>query len=548
MADGAERIIELVSAGKDTGDVFSAFGLDPSSLPSEFLAIFEFYNAAVSTLSSSVKEINEKLVSVESMVRTIEPLNRTIESMSEQMRTQTELIAALQDTLRERSSKNSHNSSLPPSSDGYRKPRSKNTRSLREASGKKPGGQKGHKGHGLAKIEADAKEERNHYPLQCLSCPRMQGCLSAMRCMATGHEYEMRTVVVDTEHKAFSIVCPVAKELYKASLPGDVKSSQQYGASVRSFVIQLWAMGIVAIGRISKILEKWLGKKISGGTIANMVKGFAEKCASLVPQIREYLSRCSVKGADETGLRADGSLHWLHVVCNDKATYLYADRKRGFEAIENDGLLIDSTGSLIHDCWSPYFRLGNVAHAICLQHIQRELRAAAEREKDNADLFRGMENLLLEMREAKLDAIEEGKDSIPECLTEIYRLRFRTKIEEGLKLFPRPKRKSRFGLGKIPQGKTRSLLLRLQDHMESVFLFLEDFDVDYTNNESERSLRISKVKQSVSKCFRTEEGMSIFAKITSVLDTAAKNGIDKGKMIDAIYDGSAATLLASKLK
>ena len=160
----------------------------------------------------------------------------------------------------------------------------------------------------------------------------------------------------------------------------------------------------------------------------------------------------------------------------------------------------------------------------------------AEREKDNADLFMDIEGLLLEMREAKLDAMEEGDDSIPGCLTEIYRIRFRAKMEEGIRLFPQPKRKSRLGLGKMPQWKTRLLFLRLQNHMESVFLFLEDCDVDYTNNESERSLRIGKVKQSVSKSFRMEEGMSIFARITSVLDAATKNGIDKGKMIDAIYD------------
>lgn len=537
MADGAERIIELVSEGKGVDEILSAFGCDSSLVDQKLLALLSFSFSAVSILSSGMNDMNGKL---DTMVQTIGAMNN-------QMATQTELIAALQDTLREKSNKNSHNSSLPPSSEGYRKPNTKKTTSLREKSGRKPGGQEGHKGHGLLKIEADVKEERNHYPLQCLSCPRIQECLSAMKCIATGHEYEMRTAVVDTEHKAFSIVCPIAKELYKASLPEDVKSSQQYGASVRSFVIQLWTMGIIAIGRISRILRKWLGKRISEGTIVNIVKGFAEKCASLLPLIREYLSGCKVKGADETGLRADGSLHWLHVVCNDRATYLYADRKRGFEAIEKEGLLIDSAGALIHDCWSPYFRLGNVAHAICLQHIQRELRAAAEREKDNPQLFKDIESLLLEMREAKMDAIEGGRDSLPECLIGIYKARLKAMIGKGLELFPQPKRKSRLGLGKIPQGKTRSLILRLQAHMESVFMFLEDFDVDYTNNESERSLRISKVKQSVSKCFRTEEGMGIFARITSVLDTASKNGIDKGEMIDAIYDGSAAALLASKL-
>lgn len=312
-------------------------------------------------------------------------------------------------------------------------------------------------------------------------------------------------------------------------------------------MIQLWAMGIVAVGRISGILKKWTGRTVSDGTIINVVKGFAGKCGELLPLIKDYLARRKVKGADETGQRATGSLQWLHMVCDDKTTYLYADEKRGFEAMERNGLLLDATGSLIHDCWSLYFRLENVAYAICLQHIQRELKAAAEREKENAEYFRALEDLLLEMRKAKLDAIERGDDSLPDDVIAGYRARYRAMIGNGLEMFPQLKRKSRLGLGKKPNGKTRLLLLRLLEHMDSIFLFLDDFDVGYTNNESERSLRISKVKQSVSKCFRTEESMSIFARITSVLDTAAKNGIDKDEMIDAIYDGSAAALLASKL-
>lgn len=111
-------------------------------------------------------------------------------------------------------------------------------------------------------------------------------------------------------------------------------------------------------------------------------------CAESLAKIRSYLSCATFKGADETGLRADGRLMWLHTVCNDNATYLYADRKRGFNAIESDGLLLDARGILIHDCWGSYFKLPNMAHAICLQHIQRELRAAAIREKCHEEYFK----------------------------------------------------------------------------------------------------------------------------------------------------------------
>ena len=109
-------------------------------------------------------------------------------------------------------------------------------------------------------------------------------------------------------------------------------------------------------------------------------------------------------------------------------------------------------------------------HAICLQHIQRELRATDERENDNPRLLKDIEGLLLEMRKAKLDAIEEGKDSIPGCLIEIYRTWFRAKIGKGLE--PQPERGSQPGPGRIPQGKTRSLLLRLKEHMDSVFCYV----------------------------------------------------------------------------
>lgn len=116
-----------------------------------------------------------------------------------------------------------------------------------------------------------------------------------------------------------------------------------------------------------------------------------------------------------------------------------------------------------------------------------------------------------------------------------------------LEKFPKPKRKSRLGLGRIPNGKTRSLLLRLQEYEDCIFMFLENFDVGFSNNESERSLRTAKVRQSVSKCFRTPNGLSVFADLHSVLDSAAKLGIDKLKMIEEIFEGTAAQTLEMHL-
>lgn len=176
------------------------------------------------------------------------------------------------------------------------------------------------------------------------------------------------------------------------------------------------------------------------------------------------------------------------------------------------------------------------------------MRGAAVREKDHAEYFEMFEKLLLEMWKAKLDAIEAGQEKLDEEKITQFRIRFRAMIEDGLTRFPKPKKKRyALGLGKMPEGKTRSLLLRLKERENEVFRFLEDFDVPYCNNESERSLRGSKVRKAVSKTFRTTGGLEDYAAVVTVLDTAQKNGISRSDMITAVFEGTADKLLASVL-
>ena len=522
-----DRLMAMLDEGRTPSEIIASFGISSADLPSD-----------VSMLISNL------LFLVSKMSRSVDQLNHSIAGISGKMDSMGSAINDLTRIINEKNRRNSSNSSMPPSSDGYSKPAPK---SLREKSGKAPGGQDGHKGHGLAKMEADEIKGHKHYPRQCLSCPRFGECMAMMKSIASGHVYETRTIVIDNEHKAYSIVCPMVNRILKAELPPEVRSSQQYGSSVKGHVVQLWSQGIVSLGRISRMMKRALGRTISEGTVMAIIRDFKERCTAILPMIKAYLSRSHVKNADETGIRTAGRLHWLHTVCNGKATYLYADSRRGFDAIDGNGLLLDASGVLIHDCWSSYFRLGNLEHAICLQHIQRELRGAMLREKDNAAYLEGVEAFLLEMRKEKLDAMERGDDRLPGCLLEIYRTRFREMMRKGLEMFPQPKRTSRLGLGKIPQGKSRSLLLRLQSLEDSVFMFLEDFAVDYTNNLAERSVRGSKVRQSVSKCFRTASGLDLFATISSVLDTGVKNGIAQDEMIEAVYSGTAEGLLKAAL-
>ena len=514
------ELIELIKAGKTPIEVMSTLGIDTSETSSMLSFIGYLFSIIISIKSS-------------------------VDNTAEQTKILTEQVKSLVDMMQAKNKTNSSNSSLPPSREGLSKPN--RNRSLRESSGRKVGAQKGHKGNGLAKLNCDEVNKVDHYPKECVGCENFASCLSMMSKIKSGHVYETRTVLVDNEHTVYSIVCPKMKKLLVPEMPKEVKSTQQYGNSIQSLIIDLWTTGITSIERLGDLIEERIGNRIASGTIKKTIDTFAAKCNSAINAIKDFLIKEKVKGADETGMRTNGSLYWLHTLCSDRATYLYADKKRGFKALEADGTILKSNGFLVHDCWAPYFSLSNVKHAICLQHVQRELRGAALREKGNAQYFIELENFLLKLKKEKEDAIENNQESILQERILELRAEFTSLLDRGLELFKKPKRRSVLGLGKIPEGKTRSLLLRLKNNIDAVFCFIEDFDVWYTNNSSERAFRVGKVRQSVSKCFRTKQGLDTFATITSILDTAKKNKIKRTTMINAVLNGTAAELLATVL-
>ena len=292
-------IKDMLKQGKSTNDILVSCGIDPKSLDPSAVSL-------ISTLIAMLASFMD-----------------TIDSNFQDMNSKIDDLAKL---ILESKNKNSSNSSLPPSKDGYKKPNK--SRSLRESSGRKPGAQAGHKGKGLAKVAADETIITNHIPRQCMNCTHKEECINKMRCIATGHVYETKTIVVDNIHKAYEIVCPLAQKLYRASLERTgAASSQQYGNTIKSAVLVLWSVGISSIKRIGQMMKNLFKVSLSEGTIQSIIEGFADKCDAGIEAIKRYLSKAEVKGADETGLRADGSLHWLHVVCNSKATYLYANKK-----------------------------------------------------------------------------------------------------------------------------------------------------------------------------------------------------------------------------
>lgn len=227
--------------------------------------------------------------------------------------------------------------------------------------------------------------------------------------------------------------------------------------------------------------------------------------------------------ADETGINVNGKRLWLHSVSNEKVTLFHPDEKRGKEAMDRMGILPYFTGTLIHDHWKPYFGY-DCLHGLCNAHHLRELEAAIEFDKQK--WAKHMQDLLIEMR----DSVEKAGGSISNKKAKWFRKRYR-KILKAADIECPHKQDSR------AQSKSRNLLERLRDYETETLRFLEDKNVPFTNNRGENDLRMTKVQQKISGCFRSLEGAKIFCRIRSYILTCRKNGLGPTQALKMLFDG-----------
>ena len=453
---------------------------------------------------------DEKDLMIDDLRKQIDQLNDLIKKLNETIK-----------DLREQLNKNSGNSSKPPSSDGFKKPVNKN-RSLRKKSGKKPGGQKGHDGSYLA-VLSEPDHTIDHLHSDCANCPNYEKCRAAAKVKETRYVIDAVVDVDITAHNLLSVpCCPKCGCEKTGSFPDPVKNHIQYGENLEALVVTMNTVGAVSVNRTHEILSGVFNIPISTGTINNMVSRCAKKVEPVYDEIGEKLKESPVGHADETGTSINGSTEWVHDLSNDSFTYLALHKKRGFEAIEDIGLLTDYKGILVHDCWSPYWRLDGVVHQLCCAHLLRELNGVAENHPEQkwAPQFR---ELLIKMKRSKERAIGQGKEAFRESTLKKYSEHYDKIIKLGYEENPVPE-KIPGKRGKQKRGKVLSLIDRLSKHKGEVCLFVNNFAVPFDNNQAERDIRNVKIKTKVSGFFKTEEGAKNYLKIMSFVSTARKLG------------------------
>lgn len=417
-----------------------------------------------------------------------------------------------------RLTKNSKNSNIPPSADPNR------GKSIKAQGERKPGGQPGHTGKRLEPVEKPDE-------IRIIKIERKS--LSPGKWETRGYEkrqlFELQIRRRVIEYQA-EIVVNEKGEQKVAPFPEGLTQAAQYGNGVKAHGVYMAVQQLIPCERASEHFDSQLHLPVSTGSICNFKQEASELLEGFEHWLTVQLQAEKVLNLDETGINIASKRVWLHSASSDLYTRYYPHEKRGKEAMDEMGILPVTDTIMIHDHWKAYYSYENKAHGLCNSHHIRELTAARE---EGQHWAQPMIDFLVELN-GKVDA-EGGQLDIAGQQTAREKYRQIVKLAEAECPPPPPNPPGK--RGRIAKSKTRNLIERLREYEEDTLRFMTDPDVPFTNNLAERDLRMTKVQQKISGCFRSWEGARAFCRIRSYLSTSAKHTVSAADALTILFDG-----------
>jgi len=457
-------------------------------------------------------------IDVDYAINHAKQLLETERDLSPALKSALEVILLLVTVLLNRVTLNSKNSSKPPARDPNRK------KGARKKSAKPSGGQTAHVGTTLRKIE-DPDE------IEVISLDRRT--LPKGRYTEDGFEtrqvFDIDISRVVTEYRAQRLINEKGQR-FVAPFPDEVTKAVQYGKGIKAHAVYLSQYQLLPYKRIQEYFADQLGIPVGEGSLYNFNQQAYEQLAEFEAISKEKLIASACIHADETGININGKGHWLHSACNDQWTHFFAHAKRGTEAMNEINILPRYSGILCHDHWKPYYRY-DCTHSLCNAHHLRELTRAWEQDKQK--WAHEMKQLLETINRVVHDA--GGVLSLKEA--EHWKEQYRESLKEAEIECPPPDKPDKPKRGRTKRSKARNLLERLIDYEEDVLRFMTHADVPFTNNAAENAIRMTKVHQKISGCFRSPEGAEIFCRVRAYLSTCRKHRLSAAQAMMFVFEG-----------
>lgn len=477
--------------------------------------------------------------------------NKSFEDQVELLRDQIKSLEGQIESLRDQLKKDSHNSSKPPSTDGFKNRKRKN---LRKSSGKKTGGQPGHAGHTLEMVEKP-NYIRTYKVTQCKKCGLSLDSKEVYKVQCHQVFDIPKLEVTVTEHQVEMKECPGCGTMNIADFPPQASNIVQYGEGINALASYLSNFQLIPQARIGEFFGDLFNHHLSTASLIAINEKIYNGLQPFDEAVKEKLIQSPVLHVDESGFRCENKRQWLHCASTAAMTYYQFHLKRGKQAMDDIGILPSFKGTLIHDFWTPYLKY-LCGHGLCNEHHLRELIFLIE--EKNCSWASSMKQLLLNIKET-VDKVktEFNAKSLDHNIIRKFERRYQWIIKKGIKAEQLllagigtgtdtktesdsdsepsslasidadnsnlPQKKKR---GRQKKSKSLNLLMRLKGYQKEALAFMYNFEIPFDNNQAERDIRMIKLRQKISGTFRTNQGALFFCSIRSYISTARKNKVN----------------------